>query len=144
MSELPKFESAERGLLIEPETGYFRAQQFGADPVAYFKNFKAELVSNEFNDEEMGIQAMGEMQELEEIISNEDVPIPSERVKNMLTAEYHSQEWAEATFGILKEAGFTKEQLLLWLTVEDDELTPTEKLLERGLMYFLQEIYGTR
>jgi hypothetical protein len=142
MKEISKFVSAEQKNLIDPESGYFKALEFVSNPVIYFSNYRKELVADGFLDVDICQQALAEMAELEEIISNEDMSVVNSRVREALTAEYGSQEWVNSTFGILKEAGFTKDQALAWAILDDDDMTDAELLKERTQRYFIHVLYN--
>jgi hypothetical protein len=145
MSETPRvphFESAEQKYFIDTESGYFKAISFAKDPVDYFVAFKQTLREDEFEEADFGLQAMGELAELEQIIENEELPVLDERVLRMLAAEYYSEAWAIAVFSIFKDAGFTKEQFVTWFEASDDELTPEEKFKERTMMVYLNKVYS--
>lgn len=85
---------------------------------------------------------MAEMAELENIISNEDMAIADVRVRAMLAAEYDSEARVRLTFGILKEAGFTRDESLAWVVLDDAEFTNEELLKERAHRYFIQAVYS--
>lgn len=134
-------ESAEQEYLIDARSGYFKALQFASSPVAYFSAYREELNRDGFADSDICGQAMAEMAELENIICNEEIAVSDVRVQGILAAEYDSEAWVRQTFGILKEAGFTRDQAMAWVILDDDELTDEERKKERTQRYFIHTVY---
>ncbi len=83
------------------------------------------------------------MAELEDVMGSQDISSMDSRVREMLDVEYGSEAWVRTTFGILKAAGFTKDQALAWVILDDEELTSEELLKERKQRYFIQNLYDT-
>lgn len=143
MNETPKFESAEKEYFIDPESGYYNALSFANDPVKYFSAYRQQLIDDGFADSDICQQALAEMAELEDVIGSQDISSMDSRVREMLDVEYGSEAWVRTTFGILKAAGFTKDQALAWVILDDEELTSEELLKERKQRYFIQTLYDT-
>ncbi|MES2749675.1 MAG: hypothetical protein V4606_04765 [Patescibacteria group bacterium] len=134
-------ESAEQMYIIDRESGYFKALAFATDPVAYFANHRTELIAQGHENKNICQQAIADMGELEDILGNNDMQVADSRVHALRTAEHGSEEWIQLTFGILKDAGFTKDEALAWAILDDEESTAEEKLQERTARYFIQALY---
>lgn len=134
-------ESAEKKYFIDPESGYYNALSFVSDPVKYFSAYRQQLIDEGFEDSDICQQALAEMAELEDILGSQDIPMLNSKVKEMLNVEYGSEAWVKITFGILKDAGFTKEQAFAWVILEDEELTNEELLKERTQRYFIKALF---
>ncbi len=135
------FVSAEKDFLIDKESGYFEALEFSKTPVRYLADYRNNLIKEGFATEDRCQQTLAMIAELEDIINNEGIAVENEQVRLMTKAEYNSKDWVSNTFGLLKAAGFTKDESMAWVILNDDELTPEELLIERTQRYFIQQIY---
>jgi hypothetical protein len=133
--------SAEEKYIIDRESGYFKALQFSRNPVEYVRMYLQGLIDDEFADEDVYQQAMAEVAELGEIIDNEHIAVTDTQVLALQQAEPGSEAWAKTLFLIFKQAGFTKEQALAWVILDDPEMTAEELLKERRLRYFIMQLY---
>jgi len=113
-------------------------------PVAYLTAYREGLIADGFEDGEICQQAIAEIAELEDIIRNENIGVKDARVREMLAAEYGSETWVMQTFGMLKLAGFTREQAIAWALIDDGELTKAERFKERTIRYFIDAVYSER
>ena len=138
--KIPDFESAEQAHMIDPRSGYFKAIRFSADPVAHMIALRESLLKEGYEEAGVGIQAISELAELEDIIESGNIEVTDERLQTMLQAEYASEAWALATFSMLKEAGFTKAQLMTWFEVSD-ECTAEERMRERGMLLYIHKVF---
>ncbi len=135
------FVSREKDFLIDRESGYFSALEFSRNPVNYLEAYRDELIKDGFASEDRCQQTTAMICELEDIISNEDIAVKDERVRQMINAEYNSESWIRITFGLLKAAGYSKEEALAWVILDDDRYTPEDLLKERTQRYFIQQVY---
>jgi mannose/fructose/N-acetylgalactosamine-specific phosphotransferase system component IIB len=44
-------------------------------------------------------------------------------------------------FTWLKQAGYTKEQILTWIEIEQDDLSAVEQLQDRGIRVILNQVF---
>ena len=136
-------DSAEQRVKIDSEDGLMRAYKFASDPVAYLGDLRTHLLDENFEEEALAITAMGEVFELEVILGNENIPVVNKQLSAVTTEEIGSAAWACGLFSLLKEAGYGKNEVAAYIALDDPDFTPEERLRERGLSVYLNEVYGS-
>jgi len=146
MIEGPKFEkkdSAEQAYNIEKSDPEMRIAKFVLDPQEYINQFHDHLQTEHPDGIEHGIFAISEIYELEKEIlrANYTELHPDLEVFLSATSEYDPVS-IEILFTWLKEAGFTKDQVGMWVDLESNGFTSLpQQRQERSMRMVLNEVF---
>lgn len=143
MREFWKGESAEKDFLIDPESGYFAAHTFAQNPVTYLETFRIDLLDNNADEGEIGIQAIEKIREMCHVIINENITLADNKVAQLVQTEDLSLDWARQVFSLLKSAGYSKASVKTWLLLDEPFIHSDEEFnASRMLNQQLGEVYG--
>lgn len=144
MEGLPFFKkaSAEKDVLIDPESGYFTAQNFVHDPVGFLEELRIDLVEQEgYQGFDLVNTAIAEIEEVRDVVSNESIQVENETVQAVLKSEYLSYDWAKAVFDLLMQASYSEHEISEWILNRNHGLSSDEELNERAMGRALKEVY---
>jgi len=142
MSEKWTGESKEKEYLIENEGGFFRAIKFANNPVTFLSELREYYISENYSEADFATQAISEIFELEVIIANENIVVTDNRLSAFLAAESQSEAWAVNLFSLLKNGGYTKEEISRYIALDDPEFSNEERLQERSLNVYVNKVYA--
>ncbi len=134
--------SAEKEFLIDPESGYFIAQNFAHDPVGCLEELRIDMIKQDgIGCFDLVNGAIARIEELRDIISNENITVEDKLVSDITSTVYFSYEWATAVFTLLKLSSYSKSEVSEWILNRNDGLTLEDELIENGMKRALREVY---
>ena len=146
MHEWPKFEkknSAEQPYLIEKLDPEMRAAKFVLDPQEYINQYHDYLQSVHSNESDYAVLAISEIYELESVVLHSDYTELHPDLESFLaTGDEFTSNSNKVLLTWLKQAGYTKEQILTWIEIEQDDLSAVEQLQDRGIRVILNQVFS--
>jgi len=136
-------DSAEQFYLIERLDPEMRATKFVLDPQEYINQYHDYLQSAHPNESDHAVLAISEIYELESVILHSDFTELHPDLESFLATDDGAfiANSNKVLLTWLKQAGYTKEQILTWIEIEQDDLSAVEQLQDRGIRVILKQVF---